>query len=328
MQPVEAGLDPDALEDAFEYAAANRSDGFLVVRHGALVREAYWGGKSEASLQQTFSGTKSLFSLLVGRLIDNGVLSGLDQSVAELVPEVPTSLAQMTFRNVMAMQSGVANSPDIERLGQAGQSQLEIALEREVEAEPFERYHYNNAPYRLLFTALERASGRTLEELTHTEVFEPLNFDGAYWVRLYAVDEGGERFSGYQSIRMRPRDFAKSAQIIVSGGEWCGQRYLPEAYIKALVSAPAPEVNPSFGLFHHLNGAFYRDFDVPNRIDRQPMPGAPNDAFLMFGAGGQVTIGVPSLALVIVRTGTGVSIYEPDNPVARLIKMIVDAVVD
>ena len=46
----------------------------------------------------------------------------------------------------------------------------------------------------------------------------------------------------------------------------------------------------------------------------------------MFGAGGQVTIGVPSKRLVIVRTGESRgSIYEPDNYIAQIITRVVDA---
>ena len=232
----------------------------------------------------------------------------------------------------MAMESGVANSPEIEAMGQTGQTQFDIAISREVTRPPFQYYHYNNAPYRLLFTALERASDRSLEALTIEEVFEPLDFNGAYWVRLYAVDEAAsgndaERFTGYQSIRMTPSDFAKSSQIIIDDGLWQGRRYLPAAYTRALVAAPSPEANPSFGLFHHLNaGDHYHDFAWPDRIERKLVPGAPDDTFLMFGSGGQVTVGIPSRQLVIVRTGPNHgSIYEADNYIARLIRQVADA---
>ncbi|HJN51114.1 MAG: serine hydrolase [Pseudomonadales bacterium] len=317
----QVGLDAANLEAAARLAADNASDSLLVIRNGALVLERYWHGKTASDLQQTYSGTKSLFSLLVGRAIARGYVRDLEQSVREIVPEMPTRHSALTFRNVLAMQSGMKNSPEIEALGRTGMTQLGIALDRDIVAEPFQRYYYNNAAYRLLFTALERVSAMTLEELTAGEVFGPLSFEGAYWVRLYAVSDAGEHFTGYQSIRMAPRDFAKSAQVIVAKGMWNGQRFLPAKYVESLIRAPAAEVNPSFGLFHHLNaGSYYRNFAVPDRIERQLVPGAPPDTFLMFSSGGQVVAGVPSLALVIVRTGSNAgSIYEEDNYIARLI---------
>ena len=114
-------------------------------------------------------------------------------------------------------------------------TQLEIALERAVIARPFEKYHYNNAAYRLTFTALERAAGMDLEDLTAAEIFDPLSFGGAHWVRIYAVSEEGERFTGYQSVRITPRDFAKSAQVILDRGLWNGERFLSASYVDMLV---------------------------------------------------------------------------------------------
>lgn len=324
---AELGINEIRLEQTCKFAELNASDSFLVFRDGHLTCERYWTGKSQSSLQQTFSGTKSVFALLVGRLIEKGVLAGLEQPICELVEELPPHLHQLTFENVMAMQSGVVNSPEIEQLGQTGMTQLEIALTCEIEADPFKKYYYNNALYRLLFTALERASNKSLEALTTEEVFEPLGFDRAYWIKLYASDGDNEVFRGYQSICMTPRDFAKSAQIIIDEGRWCDETYLASSYTKKLITVPGPEINPSFGLFHHLNaGHHYRNITVPDRLDRKLVPGAPDDTFLMFGGGGQVTVGIPSLGLVIVRTGTGVSLYEPDNPVAVLVRLVVDAV--
>lgn len=325
--PSEVGIDAGRLDLAFEFARDNESDSLLVLRYGKLVQEGYWNGKSARSVQQTLSGTKSVFALLTGRLIERGILTRLEQPLCEVIVELPDRLRQVTFENIMAMQSGVANSPEIEELGGTGETQLEIALGREIEAEPFTKYYYNNAMYRLLFTAVERASGRSLEELTRDEVFGPLGFDGAYWLKLYAVDEAREVFRGYQSICMTPRDFAKSSQVILDRGRWRGQRYLPESFISRLTTVARAEANPSFGLFHHLNaGSYYRQRLVPERIDRKLVPGAPDDTFLMFGAGGQITVGIPSLDMVLVRTGDGVSLYEAQNTVATLVKLLVDTV--
>jgi len=327
--PETVGFDSTALEGASQVAADNRSDSLLVLRNGKLALERYLNDKTPSDVQQTYSGTKSLFSLLIGRCIDRRFLKSLDQPVHELVSEMPPAQHQLTFRNVLAMESGMEHSMDIEKLGQSGKTQLEIALERQITSKPFEQYTYNNSAYRMLFTALERASGMALEELTEKEVFEPLFFDGACWVRMYAIEGDIEKFTGYQSIRMTPRDFAKSAQVIIDGGKWVGEQFVPADYIGELLRCPAPEVNPSFGLFHFLNaGSFFRGYIKPVRIDRQLVPGAPEDLFLMFGGGGQVVAGIPSLKLVVVRTGrTPESIYEADNYIARLLRLISEAII-
>jgi CubicO group peptidase (beta-lactamase class C family) len=326
VDPSAQRLDAGALAAAAEFAKTNGADSLLVIRRGQLACEHYWNGKTAADLQQTYSGTKSPFALLVGRSIERGYLTGLDQAVRELVPEMPEHQAQLTFRNVLAMESGMEYSPQIDALAQTGLSQLEIALQRGINAQPFARYHYNNAAYRLLFTALERAAGTDLETLTDREIFQPLSFCNACWVRLYAKKDADERFTGYQSVRMAPRDFAKTTQIIIDDGMWLGERFVPADFAKSLIKSPSPSVNPSFGLFHHLNaGAFYRDINAPEPpIAGRLVPGAPSDLFFMYGAGGQITAGIPSLGLVVVRTGQdrGASIYKPGNHFAQMLKMV------
>ena len=74
--PPASGFDSIALQAAFEFAQANQSDSLLVLRSGTLVREEYWNGKTTADLQQTFSGTKSVFALLVGPCVLRPYIAG------------------------------------------------------------------------------------------------------------------------------------------------------------------------------------------------------------------------------------------------------------
>ena len=323
-----AGFDALSLANAAEYARTNGSDSLLVLRNGQCVLEQYWNGKTADDLQQTYSGTKSVFSLLVGRCIEAGYIEGLDQSVRDLVSELPEAQAQITFGNTLAMMSGMEHSIRIESNITTGISQFENALQRAIVAPPMSLYHYNNSAYRLLFTALERASGKSLDELTREQIFEPLAFNGACWVHLFIKQNGTERFGGYQSIRMTPTDFAKSSQIIIDGGQWQGEAFVSADYAKGLITAPNPEANPSFGLFHHLNaGDHFRGYIKPVVIERTLISGAPDDLFLMYGNGGQITAGVPSLGLVVVHTGVeDISIYEPDGVVEGVLRRVCNAI--
>ena len=322
--PAQLGIDPTRVEAVASFARAHEAESLLVLREGELILERYWG-RQGGDLQQTYSGTKSLFSLLVLRLIANGALAGLDQPIRDLIPEREDPQGQLTFRSIMAMQSGLENSPQIESLGETGLTQLEIGLQTPIVAPPFTTYYYNNAGYRLLFTALERATGMDLEALTETQLFEPLGFGSAHWQRLYWFDGNIERFQGYQSICMAPRDFAKSAQVIVDDGLWHGERFVDEGLCRELVKAPSPGDNPSFGLFHHLNaGSWFRAYVEPKRLERKLAPGCPDDLFLQYGAGGQMVAGSKSLRLVVARTGRddGSSIYPRENHFIHLLAMI------
>ncbi|MFP6584246.1 MAG: PQQ-binding-like beta-propeller repeat protein, partial [Candidatus Hydrogenedentota bacterium] len=235
---------------------------------------------------------------------------------------------QLTFRNILAMESGLEQSREMDAQdAKRGLSQFEVVMERGVSHEPFEKYIYNNAGYRLLFTAMERASGKSIPELTHEELFGPLSMDGAYWVDLVA--DG--KHKGYQSIRMRPVDLLKVGQVMLDGGMWQGERYLSQSFINELAKAPAPKANPSYGLFWHLNsGDFFLSFYESDRIDGQLMPGTPDDAITNFGSRGQLITAIPSLGLTWVRTGPDIptSLWQKDSYVARLSAAIVSSVTE
>jgi len=325
--PTENGLDLDALERAAQVANTAHADSLLVVRHGHLVFERYWNDRGPDDVQQTFSSTKGVFSFLVGRVLARGDITSLDQSIVDFVPELSGQTRErVTFRSVMAMESGLAQWPALDRADvEAGRGQLEAILARGMTHAPYEYFIYHNAAYRGLFTALERATGQTIPELTRQEVFAPLGMTGAYWVELRT----GDRLMGYQSIRMRPRDLVKLGQVLLNDGIWNGEPYLAANYIAQLQTAPTPDANPAYGLFWHLNaGDYYLSYRESDFVQQRLLPDTPPDAIANFGNGGQIVVIVPSLDLVWVRTGARIpsNIWEPNGAVAQLSAAVVAAV--
>ena len=316
---AEAGFDPASLERLAHLAETTHADALVVIRRGRLVFERYWNGRGPDDVQQTYSSTKGAFAFLVGRVLARGDIASLDQPIVEFVPELAGQTRDlMTFRSVMAMASGLAQWPALDREDRAaGRSQLEAVFARGMTHAPYDYFIYHNAAYRVLFTALERATGMSLPDLTRAELFEPLDMTGAYWVELRADD----RRLGYQSIRMRPRDLAKIGQVLLNGGVWNGRPYLPADYVAQLVTAPAPKANPSYGLFWHLNaGDHYLSYRESDFVHARLLPGTPPDAVANFGNGGQIVVIVPSLDLVWVRTGRRIpsNIWTPGGTVAQL----------
>jgi CubicO group peptidase (beta-lactamase class C family) len=273
-----------------------------------------------------YSATKSPFAFIVGRAIEKGFIDSLDQPVCDFVPEARgDGRDALTFRNIMAMESGLEQSRALDEAdASARRSQLEAIIARAVTREPYTWYHYNNAAYRLLFTALERATGKPLPELTRDELFAPLAMDGAYWVAL----EYDGRHLGYQSIRMRPVDAAKIGQIILDKGRWRGTQYLPKSFIDELLIAPNPDANPCYGLFWHINaGTFFRSYYESDRVEGRLIPSAPIDTVANYGHNGQIIAAIPSLSLVWVRTGpsTPTTIWDRDSLVTRITQVLRDS---
>ena len=127
-------------------------------------------------------------------------------------------------------------------------------------------------------------------------------------------------------VGKRLEDLDCAAQIILDRGRWQDEEYVDADYADNLIRVQVPEVNPSFALFHHVNGDAFCQMDGA-RIPHKLLPGAPDDTFLMYGTRGQIVAGIPSLGLVVVRTGDHEeSIYHKDNFIARMLGRIAESV--
>ena len=87
------------------------------------------------------------------------------------------------------------------------------------------------------------------------------------------------------------RDWARIGNLYLQDGVWAGERLLPEGYVDyAFEKAPAwiADGRPIYG-----GGFLWRDIGLP----------IEHDYAAFAGAGGQFTIMIPALDLVIVRLG-------------------------
>ena len=127
-----SGLDPTKLDQAARLAETTDADSLVVVRHGRIVFERYWNERGPDDVQQMYSATKSPFAFLVGRAVARGDITSIDQPLIDFVPELAGHRREvLTFRNVMAMESGLAHSTELDQGDtRAGRSQLEAALAR------------------------------------------------------------------------------------------------------------------------------------------------------------------------------------------------------
>src|SRR5258705_8967178 len=88
-------------------------DSLLIARNGYLVTEEYFHGWGPDDLHTLQSDSKSVTSLLVGIALEQGKISGIDQTVLSFFPEYPKvrnvderKLA-ITLRDLLTMRTGL-----------------------------------------------------------------------------------------------------------------------------------------------------------------------------------------------------------------------------
>ncbi len=136
---------------------------------------------------------KALTKLLIGRLVDRGLLQ-LDATLAELLPDVPMRDEYKTVKlaDLMAHRGGIPPYTEIgpkmtpQLFNQTGTPTEQRAafikhlLNESPVAKPGTRFVYSNAGFALLGHIAERASRKPYEDTLREFVFEPLGMKSSF----------------------------------------------------------------------------------------------------------------------------------------------------
>jgi CubicO group peptidase (beta-lactamase class C family) len=314
-----ADMDPALLTDAVNAVQRGEYEGvdsMLVVRHGRLVHEAYFGGFHREKVHDLRSATKSITSMVVGIAIDLGFLEGAGERVLPRLPEYATHQnpdprkVEIRLEHLLTMTPGLdcndmdAGSPGKEERMYETKDWVQFVFDLRMVDSPGARWAYCTGGVVTLGAVIANATGQPADAFARETLFAPLGITSYHWEYTPSgqVDTGGH-------IHMRPRDMAKLGQLMLNGGTWNGRRLLSEAWIQKSTARQA--VQPGAPDYGYL---WWRR-----------LTGTGAGCFFASGNGGQSIIVVPSLDLVVVFTG---SYYNkgPDRGHAIFDRFIVPAV--
>jgi CubicO group peptidase (beta-lactamase class C family) len=183
-----------------------------------------------------------------------------------------------------------------------------FVLEQPVVAPAGQLYTYNGGGTALIAAVLQRATGKPLDELARTLLFDPLDITDVEWHRW----DNGTAIAA-SGLRMRPRDLARIGQLVLSRGAWNGKQIVPAAWVDA---ATAPQINGPELYFYGYQ--FW--------LGRSLVQGREVDWASARGLGGQRVFIVPTLDLVVVVTaGLYHSFNEGWVPIAVLNRLVLAA---
>lgn len=311
----------------------NNLHSVVVVRHGSLVFERYFSGADEThgvrlgevafgpqTKHDVRSVTKSIVALLLGIAVDRGWIEGIDRPVLSFFPDYADLRTpekdRITLRHLLTMSSGLRwnednyddpNNSEI-RMDQAPDP-YRFVLEQPVVAPAGQLYTYNGGGTALIAAVLQKATGKPLDELARTLLFEPLEITDVEWSRW---DDGTARAAS--GLRMRPRDLARIGQLVLARGAWNGKQIVPAAWVDA---ATAPQINGA--------GLYFYGYQF--WLGRSLVHGREVDWASATGNGGQRVFIVPTLDLVVVVTsGLYHSFNQSFVPIAVMNRLVLAAI--
>jgi CubicO group peptidase (beta-lactamase class C family) len=195
------------------------------------------------------SATKSVTSLIVGRLVTQGLLNTIDRPASDYLPSWrDTQKEQITIRHLLEHTSGLACRRTTEEI-YASSDFVRYALDAEVVSEPGVTFTYNNRAVNLLAEVVRQASGSRIDDYAAAELFGPLGIEEWQWT----VDGSGNPHC-MAGLRLSAEDFATIGQLMAQNGVWNGEQLLSPEWVRASVTPSV--VNASYGLLWWLIGHY------------------------------------------------------------------------
>jgi CubicO group peptidase (beta-lactamase class C family) len=315
-----AGMDPARLDAAFDFTQrCTQNGGLLVVRHGYLVLEKYFGRASRNANPDMASTGKAFTSIACGIMLHefhDNIPEGLDTKVftekylPEAFPLDDPRRANITLGQLLCMTAGYngeGGAPTGIVHGKAapmkpapGQNIRDLdksSLRCPLWTDPGAGYSYSSPSPHIASIVLRHVTGMELQDYINQRLAKPMGW-GPWAYCLHRGDFVMPHANGAGSTALHATDALRFAYCLLHNGKWNDQQLVPADYI-ALCNKPSP-YNP--------HCPFTLQFE--QNSDRH-VAGGPADAFYKSGAGGFGLFVVPSLDIVIYKMGGNNGQYDP-----------------
>ena len=297
VHDVEQDLSGDPDHDALR--------ALIVQVHGKPVVEKYFAGAGSGSYWETASVTKSFLSTLVGIAIAEGKISGVDATLAELLPsharQMTPPVARTRLRDVLTMTGGFPGT-EADLLGDMSSPDPVGTILRGSRGAPG-GFVYSDEGAHIVAAILAEATGSPVLEYARDRLFAPLGIksEPAFEARItptgpiaeelaakyaaadfaWPTDSRGTH-TGWGLLKLRPLDLVKLGQLFLDHGRWRGKQVVPASWVRDATSAQVQGAAGNYGYEWWVTEA-----------DGEP-------AYQALGFGGQLIEVVPNRDLVVV----------------------------
>lgn len=287
--PASLGWNAGNIPSLYSFLESKGTKAFMVLKHGRIVMERYFGTFTRDSVWYWASAGKTATALLVGIAQQEGLLN-INNRSNQYLGDGWTSLPlaqenQITVRHQLTMTTGLNdNVPNDD-------CTLPSCLQ--FQAAPGTRWAYHNAPYTLLEKVVVNASGRTYNQFYQQRLAQPTGMGGT-WVQ-----------NGFNNVLFsNARTMARFGLLLLNKGTWANTPVLTDtAYFRAMTNT-SQNLNLSYGYLTWLNGKASHMVPIVRLVFNASMiPPAPADMFAGLGKNDQKVYVVPSQKLVVIRMG-------------------------
>ena len=234
-----------------EFLTKTSTNAFLIIRDGKITYESYLNEKKQDTILPSYSVAKTMTSLLIGQLIDEGKIRESDTFVS-ILPEFKagTSFDKVTIKDLLDMNSGVGVSDNYP----SGPSGWGVAIaqmyastdlnwwlmqNRKMREEPGTFPEYRSVNTQMLGLIIQKVTGQLLADEMTSRVWQKM---GADYDATWNVDVFKGHEKAFCCFNATARDYARVGQALMSGNP-----QIASAAWKKRLSTPVVKLDYGWG---------------------------------------------------------------------------------
>ena len=228
-----------------------QTNAFLVIRNGKITYEKYFNGKTQSTVLPSYSVAKTMTSLVIGQLIDEGKIKESDTFVSVLPQfKAGTSFDKVTIKDLLDMNSGVGvsdNYPTGPSGWGAAIAQMYASTDidwflmhnRKMTEEPGTYPEYRSVNTQMLGLIVQKITGQKLADAFSERVWQKV---GADFNATWNVDKVGGHEKAFCCFNATARDYARVGLALMTG-----EPKIASTSWKARLSTPAVTLDYGWG---------------------------------------------------------------------------------
>jgi CubicO group peptidase (beta-lactamase class C family) len=228
-----------------EFLKQTDTNAFLVIRNGVLSFEWYKEGITQSSQLPSYSVAKTMTSIMIGQLINQGKIKESDKFV-DYFPNLKagTSFDLVTIQQLLDMQAGVGVSDNYP----SGPSGWGVAIaqmyattdldwflknNRKMAFEPGSKSEYMSVDTQMLGMIIKKVTGVRVADYFSKNVWQAV---GAKYPATWNVDRIGGTEKTFCCFNASAIDYARVGMLLLNGGYAGPTKVIDNAWLKRMTT--------------------------------------------------------------------------------------------
>ena len=204
-------------------------EAFVIHKGNTRIFEYLKNKKVVEKPSKVYSITKSIISILIGIMVDKGLIKNIHEPIHHYFPEIlefnDPMKEEITLFHLLTMTSGL-------QVGnfQGSKNWVKFILDQPMIHKPGSTFQYHNGNSHLLSAIIRKISGTSTASFAEKYLFHPLGINKYIWVK----DPQGIHGGGF-SISLNVEDMVKLGFLFLNEGQFNSKQLISSDFLQQMI---------------------------------------------------------------------------------------------